>query len=160
MSHPSLGLPPRDLTAGFPGAAERLRASRVRFAARALEIAVDGDPTLGQRHDEAALRHLLRDAETFLERIALCVAGDDPHFAREWADWTAPIFRRRRVPMDDLVSLAQGLSRAVAPVLTPEERRPADAAIDAAIRVFRSYRRIAGDARKRNRILAAIYKGA
>lgn len=160
MSHPSLGLPPRDLTAGFPEAAERLRAARTRVAARALEIAVDADPTIRERHDEAALRHLLRDAETFIERIALSVAGNDPHFVREWADWMAPIYRRRRVPMDDLVSLARGLSGATGPVLSPEERRPAEAAIDAAIKVFRSYRRIAGDARKRNRILAAIYKGA
>jgi hypothetical protein len=35
-----------------------------------------------------------------------------------------------------------------------------DAAIDAAVKVFRYYRRIAGDARTRNRILAALYKGA
>lgn len=160
MSHPSLGLPPRDLTAGFPEAAERLRAARTRVAARALEIAVDADPTIRERHDEAGLRHLLRDAETFIERIALSVAGNDPHFVREWAHWMAPIYRRRRVPMDDLVSLARGLSGATGPVLSPEERRPAEAAIEAAIKVFRSYRRIAGDARKRNRILAAIYKGA
>lgn len=160
MSHPSLGLPPPDLAAGFPDAAERLRAARARVGARALEIAVDGDPTMRERYDEAGLRLLLRDAETFIERIALCVAGDDPHFAREWADWMAPVYRRRRVPMDDLVSLARGLSRAVSTVLSPEERRPAEAGIEAAIKVFRSYRRIAGDARKRNRILAAIYKGA
>ena len=36
---------------------------------------------------------------------------------------------------------------------------PADAAIDEAIKVFRWYRRLAGDARKRNPILAALYKG-
>ena len=36
---------------------------------------------------------------------------------------------------------------------------PADAALDAAIEVFRFHRRLAGDARKRNPILAAIYKG-
>ena len=34
------------------------------------------------------------------------------------------------------------------------------AAIDAANAVFKWHRRIAGDARKRNRLLQAIYKGA
>ena len=35
-----------------------------------------------------------------------------------------------------------------------------DAAIDAAIAVFKWHRRLAGDARKRNPLLAFIYKGA
>jgi hypothetical protein len=45
-------------------------------------------------------------------------------------------------------------------VLSADEMPPADAAIDEAIAVFRWYRRLAGDARKRNRILAALYRGA
>jgi hypothetical protein len=45
-------------------------------------------------------------------------------------------------------------------VLTEEEMVPADRALDEAIRTFRWYRRLSGDARKRNRILDAIYKGA
>ena len=35
-----------------------------------------------------------------------------------------------------------------------------NAAIDEAVRIFRWNRRIAGDARKRNRILQFFYKGA
>ena len=35
----------------------------------------------------------------------------------------------------------------------------AGAALDAGIATFRWYRRIAGDARQRNRLLAALYKG-
>jgi hypothetical protein len=35
-----------------------------------------------------------------------------------------------------------------------------DGAVDAMIDRFRWHRRIAGDARRRNRLLAAIYKGA
>ena len=45
-------------------------------------------------------------------------------------------------------------------VLAPAERAPVDAALDAAIERFRWQRRIAGDARKRNRILQLLYKGA
>ena len=46
VSHPSVGHPPRSLQAGFPEAAARLRASRAALAVRALEVAVDADPTM------------------------------------------------------------------------------------------------------------------
>jgi hypothetical protein len=160
VSHPSLGLPPPDLTAGFPAAAARLDADRARLAARALEVAFDNDPTLRERYDEIGLRKLLRDAETLLERIAIAVASGDPGSLRSFADSVAPIYRRRSVPMDDLVQLCEGLRGAAASVLTGPELAPLHAAVDAAIEQFRWNRRIAGDARKRNRILQAIYKGA
>jgi hypothetical protein len=160
VTHPTLGLPPRSLTAGFPDAAARLRTERARLAARALEIAVDSDPTLRERYTAEGLRNLLRDAEVFVDRIALCVAGNDSHWLREFADMTAPVFRRREVPMDDVVLLLEAIRSTVRGVLSAEETVPADAAIDEAVALLRDYRRIAGDARKRNPILAAIYKGA
>jgi hypothetical protein len=52
VSHPSLGLPPIDRTAGLPPTAARVHAARERLAARALEIAIDRDPTLRERHHE------------------------------------------------------------------------------------------------------------
>jgi hypothetical protein len=92
--------------------------------------------------------------------LAKSLASADPSFVREWADQVAPIYRRRRVPMDDLIRLAEGLRLATNSVLAPGEREPIDTALDQAIVVFRKYRRLAGDARKRNRILQFIYKGA
>ena len=160
MSHPSLGLPPPDETAGFPEAAKRLRDATTRLGARALEIAVDRDPTLTERHDELGLRHLLRDTEILVDRIALSVATDSPSPMREFADQVVPLYRRRRVPMDDLILLSEGLRAAMAPFLDGPEADPMNAAIDAGIAVMRWNRRIAGDARKRNRLLQAIYKGA
>jgi hypothetical protein len=62
--------------------------------------------------------------------------------------------------MDDLILLCEGLRLAVPAVLAPDERTIADVALDEAVRVFRWHRRLAGDARKRNRLLAALYKGA
>ena len=62
--------------------------------------------------------------------------------------------------MDDLISISEGLRKAVRAFLAPEEMPPADQAIDEAIANLRWNRRIAGDARKRNRLLAFIYKGA
>jgi hypothetical protein len=160
MAHPSLGRPPRDLTAGFPEAASRLRAARVQLRTRALEIALERDPTIADRLGELGLRKLLRDADGLLERLALAVASGDPVFMSEYAEWVAPIYRRRRVPMDDLVNLLEGLRRAAASTLAPEERPGADTAIDAGIATFRWHRRIAGDARRRNPIAAFLYKGA
>ena len=160
MTHPSLGLPPRSLQAGFPAGAARLRAERGRLAVRALEIAVSDDPTFRDRYDEAGLRNLLRDAEVFIERLALCVAGNDSHWLEVFADHTATVYRRRQVAMDDVVRLMEGIRSSARGVLSEAETAPADAAIDEAIKVFLWYRRLAGDARKRNPILAALYKGA
>jgi hypothetical protein len=160
VSHPSLGRPPRSLHAGFPDAAARLRASRASLASRALEVAVDEDPTFRTRYDDAGLRNLLSDAEVLVDRLAQCVAGDDPHWLEAFADQTAPVFRRRKVAMDDVVRICEGLRAGARGVLADEEMVTADRALDAAITVFRWYRRLAGDARKRNRIIAAIYKGA
>ena len=159
MSHPSLGKPPRSLQAGFPDGAERLRSMRAPLAARALEIAVDADPTLKTRYDEAGLRNLLRDAEVFVDRLALCVAADDPYFLEHFADQTATIFRRRHVGMDDVTRILEGLRSAARGVLSPAEVVAADRAIDEGVRVFEWYRQIAGDARKKNPILQAIYRG-
>ena len=160
MGHPTLGAPPVDFTAGHPEAAARLRANSDAIAARALEAALQRDPTLRERYDELGLRHLLRDTGVYLERIALCVASGEDTFASDWADWCAPLYRRRKVPMDDLVSLSEGLRRAIRAHLSPMEMVLAERSIDNAIATFRWNRRIAGDARKRNRILAFIYKGA
>ena len=160
MSHPSLGLAPRDLTAGHPQAAARVRQHVDRLAARGLAVAIDADPTIRERYDEAGQRHLLHDAALLAERVALAIASGDPAPAAEYADMTAPVYRRRRVPMDDLVALCEGLRSAMPSVLAPAELPVAGAALDAAIEVYRWHRRLAGDARKRNRFLQFIYKGA
>ena len=159
VSHPSLGLPPRSLQAGFPDGAARLRTERSRLAARALEVAVNADPTFRDRYDEVGLRNLLRDVEVFVDRLAMCVAGNHHHWLKEFADQTATVYRRRGVAMDDVVRIMEGLRSGARAVLSDAETIPADAAIDEAIKVFRWYRRLAGDARKRNPILAALYKG-
>ncbi|MDP9483844.1 MAG: hypothetical protein M3P84_11570 [Chloroflexota bacterium] len=160
MSHPTLGLPPPDMTAGFPEAAKRLSQARDRVAARALERALAADPTLRERYDEVGLRLLLRDARGAVDELAKSLASADPSFLAEWADQVAPIYRRRRVPMDDLIALADGLRLATESVVAPGEREPIDTALDQTIVIFRKYRRLAGDARKRNRFLQFIYKGA
>jgi hypothetical protein len=160
VSHPSLGLPPLDETAGFPDAAARLILDKRRLGQRALEIAVDRDPAFRDRYDELSLRKLLRDTEIFIDRLALSIAANDPLPMKEFADQVVPVYRRRKVSMDDLIKLDEGLRGAAAPFLTGEEAAPMHAALDAANAVFKWHRRIAGDARKKNKFLQAIYKGA
>ncbi len=160
MSHPSLGTPPRDETAGYPGEAARLIDERARVGRVALEVSIDRDPSMRERLGDEGLARLLRDTEIYVERLARAIAADDAYLTREFAEWVAPVYRRRRVPMDDLVSLSNGLRQAAASVLTPPARLVADRAIDEAIVVFKRHRRLAGDGRRRNRILEAIYKGA
>jgi hypothetical protein len=159
VSHPSLGLPPRSQTSAFPEGAARLHAQRAALAARSLEIAANADPTLAKRHDEAALRNLLADAELYVDQLALCVGGNDPSWLRELAKATATVYRRRRVPLDDVIHLFEGMRGAVRGILSDAEMVAANTAIDEAIEGYAWYRRLAGDARKRNPILAAIYKG-
>ena len=146
--------------AGSPAAADRIRASRARLGERALEVALEHDPSIAARHGELGLRKFLRDTEPLIDRLAIAVAANDRTAVAAWADWVAPLYRRRRVPMDDLVHLCEGLRDSVPAVLSPDELPIATQALEEAIRVFRWNRRLAGDARKRNRILAAIYKGA
>jgi hypothetical protein len=159
VSHPSLGLPPSDLDAGSPAAARRIQDAAATLAARSLATALDRDPTLRDRHDEAGLRQRLWDAQLLAERVALAVGAGDPGPAREYADWTAPVYRHRRVPLDDLINLCEGLRSALPAVVLPDELPLAESAIDEAIAQFRWHRRLAGDARKRNAFLQFIYKG-
>jgi hypothetical protein len=159
MSHPSLGLPPRDMTAGLPDAAARMMTARERLAGRALEVALNSTPTMRERYDEAGLRQVLRDAELLVERVAASVASGDPQLVGAYADMVAPLYRRRKVPLDDLIALCDGIRAALPAVLAPDERASAGIALDAAIDVFRWHRRIAGDARKKNALLQFLYKG-
>jgi hypothetical protein len=160
VSHPSLGLPPRNPNVAWSDVARHIRDNGPQLAARALAVAMDRDPTLGERYDDVGLRERLHDAELLAERIATAVAEDEPGVAGEYADWASPVYRRKRVPLDDLINLCEGLRSAIAGASAPSVAGAADAAIDAAIAQFKWHRRLAGDARKRNRLLQLLYKGA
>jgi hypothetical protein len=160
VSHPSLGRPPLDLTAGEPAAGAALRAASDRVAARALEASVGLDPTFRDRYDELRLRELLADLGAFITRLATAVAAGDTGVMTGWAEQVAVRYRKRAVPMDDVITLCEGLRRAARAVVEPDALASIDASLDAAIKVFKWHRRLAGDARKRHPLLAFIYKGA
>ncbi len=150
---------PPDMTAGFPAAAARLVAARDSLGAKALEDALVAVPDMRDRYDELGLRTLLRDTHVMVERIAKAVASGDPTWTREWADWVSPVYRRRKVPMADVLAIWTALGNACASMLGDDERPALDAAIGEAAAVFRYYKRFAGDAGKKNPILNAIYRG-
>lgn len=160
MTHPSLGLAPRDTTAGDPAAAAAVDAARARLADRALEAAVAADPTIATRYEERALRRLLVDAGTLIETVSRSIASGDAGITRGWCETAVPVYRRHGVSMDDLATLAEGVREAVVATLNPDAAAHANAALDGAVEVFRWHRRLGGDTRPRNRILKAIYKGA
>jgi hypothetical protein len=121
---------------------------------------MDLDPTFGDRHSELTRQALLSDLEAFVDRLVTAIASNDPHAMATFADLVAVRYRKRRISMDDIVTLCEGLRRASAAMVEPGSVAALDAAIDEAITVFKWHRRLAGDARKRHPLLAFIYKGA
>jgi hypothetical protein len=160
VSHPSLGAPPRNLTRGFPADAAAIRAAAPRLAARALERAIDEDPDFRARYSDLALRQLLADAEALALALATAVASDDPKVFGALAEQLSPRYRKRHVPLDDVILLCEGLRFGAAATTSPAARASIDAAVDAAAAALRWHRRLGGDARKRNAFIAFIYKGA
>jgi hypothetical protein len=148
------------MTAGDPAAAAALGSGGARLRARALATALDLDPTMADRHDEAVRAALLSDLEAFVDRLVVAVSSGDPDAMATFADLVAVRYRKRKIAMDDVITLCEGLRRAAAGAVAPGAEPSIDASIDAAIAVFKWHRRLAGDARKRNPFLAYIYKGA
>lgn len=148
------------MAAGDTAAATALRNGGARLRARALAAALDLNPTMRDRHPEVVIQALLSDVEAFHDRLIVAVASGDPHAMATFADLVAVRYRKRKIPMDDVIALCEGLRRAAASVVEPAAVPVVDAAIDEAITVFKWNRRLAGDARRRNPLLAFIYKGA
>ena len=153
-------MPPRNLHAGDRAAAEAIRTAGSRLSARALAAALDIDPTMRERHDEYVRQSLQSDLQAFVDRLIAAVASGDPRHMASFADLVAVRYRKRKIAMDDVITLCEGLRRAAGSVVDPGAQPSIDEAIDEAIAVFKWHRRLAGDARKRNPLLAFIYRGA
>jgi hypothetical protein len=159
MSHPVLGLPPSDPTAGRPDAAARLRHERPAIAALALKAALAADPGLGQRYDETMLRRFLRDFDRHIEQVALALESGEARFVTEYAEWLVPIFRRRHVPVSDQTTLLTGLRDAAATLLTPEDGVVLGDLMDAWLARLKFHRALPGD-HKGSGVARFIWKGA
>ena len=148
------------MRAGDPASAAALKRGGARLRARAFEAALDLDPTLKERHDDLVRQALLADLEAFVDRLATAVGSGDAHAMATFADLVSVRYRKRKIAMDDLITLCNGLRRAAGAVVEPGAMPAIDAGLDESIAVFKWHRRLAGDARKRNPFLAFIYKGA
>jgi hypothetical protein len=148
------------MSAGNPAAAAALQRAGARLHTRTFAAALDIDPTLADRHDEVVRAALLADLAAFVDCLVGAVASGEPRAMAKFADVVAVRYRKRKIAMGDVITLCEGLRRAAAAVVEPDAQPEIDAAIDAAIEVFHWYGRLAGDARKRNPLLAFIYKGA
>ena len=131
-----------------------------RLRARAFAAALDIDPSMKDRHSDLVQQSLLADLAAFQDRLVTAIASGDPHAMATFADMIAVRYRKRKISMDDVVTLCEGLRRAAAAVTEPSALPAIDQAIDEAIAVFKWHRRLAGDARKKNTFLKFIYKGA
>ena len=159
MSHPSLGLPPPDTSAGLAAAAARLRANRGRLGRLGLEHTIRLAPGIEDRYDAEALRLFLRDYETHVEQLARALETNDPSFVTNYAEWLVPIYRRRQVPMRDVMALFAGLREAAATVLTPGENEAAAPLFERWADRLKHHGRLPGD-HKGNALIRFFWKGA
>jgi len=157
MSHPATGLPPTDATVGHPAVAERLRSAR-RLPATALEAAFRIDETLPQRYDELMQRRFLRDYEGHIEQLARAVESGQDRFVAVYGESLVPIYRRRDVRMNDVVSLLRGLEEAAVALGPSAEAEVIREPMGAWVERMRHHRRLPGD-HAGNAAVRFVWKG-
>jgi hypothetical protein len=144
---------------GHPAVAARLRASASALAARALEAATRVDATLPERYDELMMRRFLRDYERHIEQLGRAIETGEERFVVIYGETIVPIYRRRNVRMNDVVSLIKGLEGAAVALVPGADadvvRRPTQAWIER----MRRHRRLPGD-HAGNKAVRFVWKGA
>jgi hypothetical protein len=159
MPHPSLGLPPRDATAGHPTAAARLRANKTRLARLALETTVRAHPRFNETYDDLGLRRFLRDYDRHVEQLARAMETGDEYYVANYGEWLVPIYRRRHIPQKDIMALLAGLRDAAATVLDPAETEYSNKLFERWFDRLQHHRRLPGD-HQGNPIVRFFWKGA
>lgn len=159
MPHPTLGLPPHDVSAGEPAAAARLRASRTRIARLALQATVRDAEGFAERYDETGLQLFLRDLERHVEQLARALETGEEYYVVSYGEWLVPVYRRRHVPMADFMALLGGLQVASATVMTPDENKVADDLFERWTKTLKWHQRLPGDHRG-NPLIRFFWKGA
>ena len=159
MTHPSLGFPPPDVTAGHPEAAARIRAQKAHLAQVAFDATLQRDPSFRERYDERMLRILLRDYDRHIEQVARALETGQDRFVVQYGEWLVPVYRHRSVPMGDFVTLLDGLASAAGSALGTSDGRLLRELIDRWAVRLRHHQRIAGD-HKGNALVRFFWKGA
>ena len=158
MPHPAIGLPPSDVSVGHPAVADRLRAT-VRLPRLALDAAFRVDDTLRERYDELMLRLFLRDYARHIEQLARAVETGEDRFVVVYGETLVPIYRRRGVRMNDVVSLLRGLEEAAVAQGASADAGVIREPMGAWVERMRHHRRLPGD-HEGNAAVRFIWKGA
>ena len=158
MSHPATGLPPSDATAGHPVVAARLRAAD-RLPSLALDAAYRVDPSLRDRYDQLMQRKFLRDCDEHIKQLARAVETGEDRYVSVYGETLVPIYRRRGVRMNDVVSLLRGLEEAAVGLGPSAEAEAIRQPMGAWIKRMRHHRRLPGD-HKGNAAVRFVWKGA
>ncbi len=145
--------------APMPEAGARLRTDRNRLAADALRAAISRDPSLGTRYGALQLSTFLRDCERHVQQLAFALEQGRATPVTEYVRTIIPVFRRRRVPLEDLATMLLGTLDAARSDLPPVEGDAADLVIEAGLARLERPRHLPGD-RPRNPILQFLWKGA
>lgn len=138
-------------------------AARLRGAARlptlALEAAYRIDETLPQRYDELMQRKFLRDYDQYVKQLARAIETGEDRFVVVWGESIVPIYRRRNVRMNDVVSLIRGLEEAAVATGPAADAAVIREPIEAWVERLRHHRRLPGD-HEGNAAVRFVWKGA
>lgn len=137
----------------------RLRANNARIGRLALQNTLRISPGFEEHYDETALRLFLRDYERHVEQLARALETDNPSFVTNYAEWLVPVYRRRRVPMRDVMALIDGLRQAAATIFSPEENERAAQLFELWAQRLKHHGRLPGD-HKGNSVVRFFWKGA
>ena len=142
-----------------PEAAARIRAQRPTLAADGLRAAIERDPGLPVRYDDTQLRLVLRDADRHLLQLASALELGDVDPMTSYVSMLVPLFRRRKMPLDDVATLLLGIRDAVVAALPPADGEAATTVTEIALSTLERPRHLPGD-RRRNPIVSFLWKGA
>lgn len=137
----------------------RLRANYDRLGRLAMQNTVRISPGFDERYDDAALRLFLRDMERHVEQLARALETGNSSFVTNYGEWLVPVYRRRRVPMKDVIAQLEGLRQAAATIFSPDENDFARGLFEAWAQRLRHHQRLAGD-HKGNPVVRFFWKGA
>ena len=92
------------------------------------------------------MRRFLRDYDRHIEQLVRAVETGDAH-TQMYGEWLVPVYRRREVPMKDVIALVRGLRCEAATVPTPNEAADAEALFERWIDRLQHHGRLPGDHR-------------
>jgi hypothetical protein len=111
------------------------------------------------RYDDDQMRLFLRDLDRHVEQLAKAIETGNDYFVTSYGEWLVPVYRRRKVPMADVMAIIAGLQSAASTVLSPDERKVSDDLFARWADRLKHHQRLPGD-HKGNSVIRFFWKGA